>query len=139
MDPYGSALGCGLEEGSIYDMAEYKGQLYVTGQFKEIGCIEANNIARWDGANWHALKGGLTGGDDPYGHALAVYKDELYVGGQFTKAGDLVVSNIAKWNGTDWLAAGNVEDGSVRELHVFKEKLYAGGFSRRLTGRIYAT
>ncbi len=129
-----SALGCGLEVGSIYDMAEYKGHLYVAGRFDEIGCIEANNIARWDGANWHALKGGLTGGDDPYGHALAVYKDELYVGGQFTKAGDVTVSNIAKWNGTDWSAAGNIEEGSLRELHVYKQKLYAGGFFTEING-----
>ena len=43
-----SPLGCGLEEGSIFEMLEYKGELYVTGQFNEIGCISANNIARWD-------------------------------------------------------------------------------------------
>jgi hypothetical protein len=115
-------------------MIAYKGELYVTGQFDEIGCIPANNIARWNGTSWKALEGGLTGGNEPFGHALAVYKDELYVGGEFTKAGSINVSNIAKWNGTGWSAVGTIEDGSVRELQVYKEKLYAGGFFTKVNG-----
>ncbi len=129
-----STLGCGLEEGSAYDMIAYKGELYVTGQFDEIGCIPANNIARWNGTSWKALEGGLTGGSDPFGQALAVYNDELYVGGEFTKAGNIDVSNIAKWNGTAWSAVGTIESGSVRELQVYKAKLYAGGFFTEVNG-----
>lgn len=127
-------LGCGLEDGSIYDMIEYKGELYVTGQFEEIGCILASNIARWDGSNWKDVEGGLTGGDNPFGHALTIYEDELYVGGQFTKAGDVNAVNIAKWDGTEWSAVGNIESGSVRELTVYKQKLYAGGYFTEVNG-----
>lgn len=129
-----SAMGCGLEVGGIYDMIEFKGNLYVTGNFEEIGCIDANNIARWDGDNWHTVEGGLTGGSDPFGHALSIYKDELYVGGEFTKAGDVAVSNIAKWDGVSWSAVGIIEKGSVRELQVYKQKLYAGGFFTVVNG-----
>lgn len=128
------ALSCGLEEGSIYDMVDYKCQLYVTGRFSEIGCVPANNIARWNGKKWIALKAGLTGGDDPYGHALIVYQDELYVGGKFTMAGDIPASNTAKWDGNDWSAVGNIENGSVRELQVYQQKLYAGGFFTSVNG-----
>jgi len=125
-----SALGCGLEEGSIYEMLEYKGELYVTGQFEEIGCIQATNIARWsnESNSWLDVSGGLTGGDNPFGFTLAVYNDELYVGGQFEKAGDISAHNISRWNGTDWSAVGALEGGSVRELVVYKQKLFAGGF-----------
>ena len=129
------ALGCGLEEGSIYDMIAYKGELYVTGLFDEIGCIAAKNIARWDGAAWKAVDGGLTGGDDPFGNALAIYNDALYVGGEFTKAGNVNVSNIARWNGAAWSAVGSIEEGSVRELQVYKQKLYAGGYFTIVDGK----
>jgi hypothetical protein len=123
-----TALGCGLTDGSIYDMIAYKDELYVTGQFDEIGCVPANNIARWTGSEWEPLGNGLTGGDNPFGYALAVYNDELYVGGQFTLAGNITVSNIAKWDGTQWTTAGSFKEGSVRVLQVYKGKLYAGGF-----------
>lgn len=125
-----SAMGCGLEEGSIYEMLEYKGELYVTGQFEEIGCIQASNIARWNNESnsWQDVAGGLTGGDNTYGFTLAVYNDELYVGGQFEQAGDISAHNIAKWNGNEWNAVGSLDGGSVRELVVYKQKLYAGGF-----------
>ena len=131
-----SPLGCGLEEGSIYEMLEYKGELYVTGQFNEIGCISANNIARWNCEKnvWGDVAGGLTGGDDPFGYTLVVYNDELYVGGQFKQAGNVNSLNIAKWNGTAWSAVGSMEGGSVRELVVFNQKLFAGGFFDAVNG-----
>jgi hypothetical protein len=129
-----AALGCGLEDGSIYDMLEYKGALYVTGNFDQIGCIDANNIAYWDGADWNAVGNGLTGGDNPFGYTLTIFNNELFVGGQFTKAGDENAANIAKWDGTKWSAIGTVEGGSVRVLRVYKEKLYAGGFFTSVNG-----
>ena len=128
------ALGCGLEEGSIYDMIGYQGDLYVTGQFDEIGCIPANNIARWDGENWKRVNGGITGGDNPFGDALEVFEGELYVGGRFTTAGNVQVSNIANWDGKEWSAVGTFEGGSVRSLKVYKTKLYAGGFFESVNG-----
>jgi hypothetical protein len=128
------AMGCGLEEGSIYGMAEYEGELYVTGDFEEIGCIPANNIAKWDGSAWHALGNGLTGGENPFGYALAVFDGELYAGGQFTMAGNVNAVNIAKWDGNEWSAVGSIEDGSVRVLQVYKQKLYAGGYFTEVNG-----
>ncbi len=129
-------LGCGLEEGSIYGMLEYKGELYVTGQFDEIGCISAKNIARWnkDTSTWEDVSGGLSGGDNPFGYTLAIYNEELYVGGQFEMAGNVNTTNIAKWDGTNWHAVGNMEGGSVRKLVVYKQRLIAGGFFSGVNG-----
>lgn len=129
-----ASLGCGLDEGSIFDMLEFDGDLYVTGTFNEIGCIAANNIARWDGANWSEVDGGLTGSDNPFGHTLKIFNGELYVGGQFTMAGNISANNIAKWDGTEWSAVGAFADGSVRKLQVYKQKLYAGGFFEMVDG-----
>jgi hypothetical protein len=130
------ALGCGLEEGSIYDMIGYKGEVYVAGNFDEIGCIPARNIARWNGNSWKDVLGGLTGGENPYGHAMAIYKNELYVAGQFTLAGSVSTVNIAKWDGVKWSAVGKIDNGSVRDLEVYKDKLYAGGFFTSVNGTI---
>jgi hypothetical protein len=129
-------LGCGLEEGSSYGMLEYKGELYVTGQFDELGCIGANNIAKWnkDSSTWDDVSGGLTGGNNPFGYTLAVYNDELYVGGQFEQAGNVNTTNIARWDGTNWSAVGNMEGGSVRKLIVYKQKLIAGGLFTGVNG-----
>jgi hypothetical protein len=131
-----SALGCGLEEGSIFEMIEYKGELYVTGQFNEIGCIRATNIARWnfESNTWRDVEGGLTGGNNTYGYTLVIYNNELYVGGQFEKAGNINTINIAKWDGTEWFPVGNMQGGSVRELMVYKQKMYAGGFFDGVNG-----
>ena len=129
-----AALGCGLEDGSIYDMISYQGDLYVTGEFEEIGCVAANNIARWDGQNWHDVSGGITGGEDPFGNALMTYNGELYVGGRFTMAGTISVSNIAKWDGIAWSGAGVFEDGSILELQTFGQDLLAGGSFEMVDG-----
>ena len=131
-----SAMGCGLDDGSIYGMIEYNGYLYVTGQFSEIGCIGANNIARWncDQNLWEEVAGGLTGGDNPFGYSLEIYNNELYVGGQFNKAGDVSATNIAKWDGSAWYAVGDFEGGSVRSLKVYGQKLFAGGFFTGVNG-----
>ena len=129
-----AALGCGLEDGSIYDMIAYQGDLYVTGEFEEIGCVAANNIARWDGQNWHDVQGGLTGGEDPSGNALMIYNGELYVGGSFTMAGNISVSNIAKWDGISWAAAGTFQDGSILELQIYGQELIAGGTFESVNG-----
>lgn len=128
------ALGCGLEEGSIFDMEVYQNELYVTGQFDQIGCIDAKNIARWDGNNWKAVDTGIGNGTDEAGFALEVYQDELYVGGRFTRAGSLTVNNIAKWNGIQWSETGSLQEGSVRVLQVFQNSLYAGGFFTQVVG-----
>src|SRR5688572_30084235 len=46
--------------------------LYAGGQFNAAGGVPASRIARWDGASWSALGGGMTG---TVVHALAVHDD----------------------------------------------------------------
>ncbi len=128
------ALGCGLDEGTIFDMEVYNNELYVTGRFQEIGCVDAKNIARWNGTSWNMVGTGIGDADDAAGFALEVYNNELYVGGRFTRAGDQTVSNIAKWDGSNWSAIGDLSGGSVRSLKVYDNRLYAGGFFDQVTG-----
>jgi trimeric autotransporter adhesin len=110
-------------------------KLYAAGSFTEAQGAAGNRVARWDGATWTALAGGVTGtGLGAY--AMAVYDDgfngpNLCVGGEFTSANGLTVANVARWNGAQWGAIGNGLSAEVHALHAFDDgsgrKLYAGG------------
>ena len=96
-------------------------------------------IARWDGASWSAVGGGLW---SPSGaRDLAVYDagsgPELYAIGAFKKAGQLDIAGLARWNGTTWSSVGDLAPPSNLEpiggtLGVFDEggspALFASGF-----------
>jgi hypothetical protein len=76
--------------------------LYVVGHFTEVAGQPALRIARWDGASWSAVGGGLSG----YAETMAVFDDgsgsALYVGGKFATAGAVSAPNVARWDGTSW-------------------------------------
>ena len=96
--------------------------LYAGGDFNSAGGVAVNNLARWDGASWSDVGGGVTGDADAAVNALTVLDDgsgpALYAGGWFTNAGGVPVSNVAKWNGTNWSAIGAGFDDTVRALAV---------------------
>jgi trimeric autotransporter adhesin len=112
--------------------------LYVGGFFSGAGGVSASRIARWDGAEWSAVGGGMNG--DVV--ALTVLGpgsgggSALYAGGAFTTAGGVSANRIAKWDGAEWSALGGGMNSSVRALNVFDDSsgppgvgpsLYAGG------------
>ncbi|MEO1717137.1 MAG: FG-GAP-like repeat-containing protein, partial [Planctomycetota bacterium] len=112
--------------------------LFAAGAFSSAGGVEAESIAKWDGAQWSSLRGtagfqGLGGGDEA--SALQVYDDgtgeALYVGGRFNRAGGINVEpGVARWDGTEWsaLRAPNAQlNGEVTALGVFHGSLYLGG------------
>ncbi len=112
------------------------GNLYIGGDFTEVGNTIANYIAKWNGSGWSALGSGMSGGDEsgpPYVGALVVSGSTLYAGGRFTTAGGNAAANIAQWNGSSWSALGSGISGgdqyglSVLGLAVSGSTLYAGG------------
>ncbi len=120
--------------------------LFVGGHFSSAGTVAVNNLARWDGTEWHDVAGGVTG-DSGYVLSLAVVDldgdantaPSLYVGGDFTTAGSgggaTAAANIACWNGLSWsaLGAGTAGNGGfVWSIAEFKQdptgaRLYIGG------------
>ena len=68
-------------DGDVYAAAVYDDgtgpTLYVGGNFNFAGEVFANNIAKWDGANWSALGSGISSSV----YALTVYDGELIAGG----------------------------------------------------------
>lgn len=103
--------------------------LFVGGTFISAGGLTANNIARWDGAEWSNLTGPFGEGADGQVSALAVYDDgtgpALYVGGSFEEAGGLTANNIARWDGTTWAVLGGAFEpgvsGPVEALYVWND------------------
>ena len=108
--------------------------LYAGGQFASAGGVAANHVAKWDGASWSPLGGGVGEGNS-YLFALAVFDDgsgpALYAGGSFTSVGGVVAKHIARWNGTSWSELGSGVDGRVFALAVYDDgggpALFAGG------------
>ncbi|MHC5115254.1 MAG: hypothetical protein ACYTGP_12595, partial [Planctomycetota bacterium] len=89
-------------EDSIWALEVFEDELWVGGNFTDIGGTSADFLAKWDGETWHDVGSSLTGVltlitdfevfDDGTGPAL-------YVGGRFASIGGVFARNIAKWDG----------------------------------------
>lgn len=104
-----------FDDGSGYAM-------FVGGGFNAAGGVAGTRgIARWDGASWSSVGGGLAGNVA----ALAVVEQggqlTLYAGGSFTQSTSGVpLGFLGRWNGTTWSAAspGGTFSGEVEALTV---------------------
>lgn len=127
------------------------GNLYVGGSFTRVqqpggGLIDAHYVARWDGAEWHPLGGGLDGRVTAM--ALDPVDRSVYFGGDWNGGfdnalnanGSVVASpNIVKWTGTAWQGLGRgTEPGFGRGVSAIavdpptRDVIVAGAFVRRL-------
>ena len=153
----GGIIGSGGSFGDVNSL-EYGNigegdSLYVLGRFSHVGDpqnpLPANNVARWDGSQWHSLGSGLTLGSVPKNgsaHVLFIFDDgsgaRLFAGGNFV---DPLDPNseiaVAVWDGSSWqpAAAGFDSPDVVWDFCSFDdgsgEALYAaGGFLRPDSG-----
>jgi len=105
------------------------GSLYAGGYFDTIGGVAANNIARWDGAQWHPLGAGLS---DPNSSDVAVYniavnqQNTVYVTGKFQMAGGVTARGIARWDGAQWHPLGSGAPASGELVIGPNNNLYVG-------------
>jgi hypothetical protein len=136
LEPLGTGVGGGWGSTAVSDLVSFDDGagpgLYAGGDFQVAGGIDAKGIARWNGASWTEVGGGL---DAPV-RALATWDDgqgsSLYVGGSFGHAGGVPMKGIARWDGTAWHGVGGgVDGGPILDLHVFDDgggpALYAAG------------
>ncbi len=149
-----AALGSGTF-GPVYTLIGFDGTgnvplagLYVGGAFVTAGEITCNYLAKWDGAAWSPVGGGMSPPFTSVVRALAIYDDDadgphapaLYAGGRFTAAGGVNASSIARWDGISWAPLGGGLAGSqygpvARALVAFDDDgdgpgppaLYVGG------------
>ncbi|MCR9243936.1 MAG: WD40 repeat domain-containing protein [bacterium] len=122
-------FGAGMYGGSwqFVDALEVldNGDLIAAGLFSIVDGVPANSIARWDGANWHPLGGGVAG----QVHAVEVMPNgHLIVGGSFTTAGGVSANRIARWDGTTWSPLGGGMNNRVHAIvRMPNGDLIAGG------------
>ncbi|MCB0569800.1 MAG: T9SS type A sorting domain-containing protein [Phaeodactylibacter sp.] len=117
-----------------HKMLVHDGYLYVAGNFKMAGNVEANGIARWNGNSWEALGAGFNGAV----LGIEFYNGELYAGGEFTQSGDNELAYIARWDGDEWVSPGigvayapEPPYPFVHTLKAIDGKLYTlGGFDK---------
>jgi len=104
-------------------------EVFVGGGFVSAGGVIANNVAKWDGANWSALGYGV----DYTVTALETTATDVYVGGSFTNAyntqfSGVTVNRIARWNtGTGWQSLGTGVGGTVTVIRQSGGLVYVGG------------
>ncbi|MGH9841304.1 MAG: hypothetical protein ACREEM_21325 [Blastocatellia bacterium] len=153
-----SALGAGQGggangvNGDVLAIAANGAETYIGGNFTSTynnanAAVNAQHVARWNGASWNSLgTGSGPGGNGVNGtvNALAVGPGYLYVGGDFDTAykgsgGGIGVNGIsanciARWDGTTWSAlgagsglTGNGMDGAVHTITATSSEVFTGG------------
>lgn len=101
------------------------GSLVAGGTFEFAGESAANNIAKWDGAQWSSLGAGTSGSVfaltcEPGGGIIA--------GGSFLNAGATPANRIARWDGAAWTALGDGVNSIVNALgRLSSGEIVAGG------------
>lgn len=100
--------------------------LFAGGEFDMAGEAQVYSVAKWTGARWIPLAGGVRQGEK-HGriYAMVVWDDgtgpALYVAGEFDRAGGTSANNIARWDGSEWSALGDEVHGAIRALVVFDD------------------
>jgi hypothetical protein len=134
----GSGLGRKNPSRVIHSIVfDKKGNLFVSGDFDSAGGQPAAHVAKWDGAQWGPLGGGMRSVRDNFGYPsggeavkslLLDNNGNLYAGGAFDTAGSVSAHNIARWDGVEWSALGSGCNKEVRAMVLDKGGiLHLGG------------
>jgi hypothetical protein len=132
----------GIQDSAVEAMAvAANGDIFVAGRFTEAGNRTVNQVARWDGEQFHPLGEGLKGGA-PY--VLVADGDDLYAVGSFTSAGYESANGIARWDGAAWSPVGTGEGAKgpygdsygvwLRAAAIYDGKLIIAGEFRSVDG-----
>ncbi|MEE9269079.1 MAG: hypothetical protein V3V49_02355, partial [Candidatus Krumholzibacteria bacterium] len=114
--------------------------LYASGRFKSAGGLPIHHIARWDGAQWHEIGGGVGTADMGLIHRILVDGNRVYPAGMFgVVGGNIPAMNIAMWDGSSWDTMAGGTDRAVRaiargpngDIYVGGEFTTAGGVAAR--------
>lgn len=115
------SLGSGVN-GPVYAITEFNNNIWVAGAFSMAGSVPVNNVAYWDGVNWHDA--GCT-----YGVVkdLVVFDSVLYASGDFDVCAAMADVNFAEWDGTSWTQHFGLT-GRVNTMEVMDTTLLLGGW-----------
>lgn len=114
----------------ISDILVTDADIFVAGNFFEMGGAAAQGVARWDRSleQWHSMAGGITGPEHGTGASLYMADDgTLYLGGFFEEVGNQDASNVAAWDGAQWASLGSGANDRVNAIIAFDGGVYIGG------------
>ncbi|MGE3175526.1 MAG: hypothetical protein AB7O97_23080 [Planctomycetota bacterium] len=113
----GGMTGAGFDVRTL--LALPNGDLIAGGHFATSGGVPTNGIARWNGAAWQPLGGGLTtSSTNPVESVVALPNGELVACGSWSTAGGYVANGVARWDGTSWSQLGGGVQGRPSTLLV---------------------
>jgi hypothetical protein len=75
----------------------------VGGEFERLNGVTAHNVARWDGAQWHALGSGV--GRRVF-NLITMPNGDIVAGGEIEIDGDPTNQGLARWDGAAWSGIG---------------------------------
>ena len=122
--------------GSIRALYLVGADLYVGGEFQNLGSDAGDYIVRWDfnTSAWYPLSTGASARVN----SLTYDGSNLFAGGEFTSAGSAIADRVAQWDGVDWLAVGN-GGGLNNTVYALAPagagELYAGGIFLNTAGQ----
>ncbi len=131
-----AALSTGIGSiGVALSLATDGTNLFIGGNFVDIGDANGDYITKWNGSIFSSLGTGL----NATCVSLLFIGTDLYVGGQFTLAGGVAnTAYIAKWNGSAFSALSTGLDHECDALAAIGTDLYLAG-SFTLAGGVSAT
>ncbi len=116
---YFSTAG-GVLPSNLFDMQEYRSELYVCGQINFAGYQPIGRIAKWNGTQWYNTNLSiLDPPNNPAGtlRALEVYNGKLIVAGQFSQINTTQVSGIASIDfGSVGVGVSNISQNAAVKL-----------------------
>ncbi|MFM9994838.1 MAG: hypothetical protein ACKVU4_03450 [Phycisphaerales bacterium] len=127
-------------QGTVFALAAFDDgtgpALFIGGYFARLSKMgplpssPAGGVARWNGAAWSNLAGGISGafgGESGQVTALVAADVDagasLYAGGGFDRMGGVMTFNVARWNGRTWSAVGGglARNEVVNDLAAFDD------------------
>ncbi len=114
----------------IEDITASDNQLYVVGQFTEIGGKKINHVARIDESYGSPDESWIPNSNSTV-YAIAFNGDKVLLGGGFSSVGGISIKNLARLNKDDftldkgWMPS---PDGSVGSIAINKNNVYIAGY-----------
>jgi hypothetical protein len=120
----------------------FNGNLYVGGEFTQVGSAAAMAIASLSGGNWTpvtSMVSPLVGWESAEVRAIATTERYVFLGGNFTTITGNTCNHVAAWDKQlqSWTTLGSGVNGDVYSLAVQGDNLIVGGYFNH-AGSIFA-
>lgn len=125
---------------SFSDIAFYKGEIYVCGNFIDWDNPSLRDIMMYDSSNnWQPVGDFMTDGLGGL-YKLQIWRDTLYVCGIMSELSGAPGNCIAAWDGDNWhnlqngLSGDATADATVTDMYVYNDELWACGIFKYING-----